>query len=111
MTEEQTKTLKESQESLKPLEELLKGKRFFGGESTIGYLDIVIGWIAFLCPAYEELLGVTYVNPNSMHLLHAWCQEYTNVPLLKEGLPPREKLLPYLKVIREKLMSSSSTFP
>ncbi|KAJ8639987.1 hypothetical protein MRB53_016681 [Persea americana] len=109
MTEEQMKTLKEVQDSLKPLEEL-KGKRFFGGE-TIGYLDMVIGWIAFLCPTYEELLGVTYVDPNSMPLLHAWCQEYTNVPLVKEGLPPREKLLPYLKVIREKLMSSSSTFP
>ncbi|KAJ8620205.1 hypothetical protein MRB53_028734 [Persea americana] len=109
MIEEQMKTLKEAQGSLKPLEKLLKGKRFFGGE-TIGYLDIVIGWIAFLCPTYEELLGVTCVDPNSMPLLHAWCQEYTNVPLMKEGLPPRKKLFPYLKVIREKLMSSSSTF-
>ncbi|RWR74844.1 glutathione transferase GST 23-like protein [Cinnamomum micranthum f. kanehirae] len=108
--EEQMKTLNEAQESLKPLEELLKGKRFFGGE-TICYLDIVIGWIAVLVPLFEELMGVTYVDPNTMPLLHAWSQEFTNVPLVKERLPPREKMVVFLTAFREGLISSSIKFP
>ncbi|KAJ8646469.1 hypothetical protein MRB53_008217 [Persea americana] len=99
------KALNEAQERLKPLEELLKGKRFSGGETT-GYLDIVIGRIAVLVPALEELMGLTYVDPNAMPLFHACSQEFTNVPMVKERLHPREKLVHFLKAFRERLMSS-----
>lgn len=105
--EEQVKALKEAQETLKPLEELLKGKRFFGGE-TIGYLDLVFGWMAVWVPMNEEIMGVTVVDESTMPLLHAWFQEFPNVPLVKERLPPREKLVPFLRAFRERMISASS---
>ena len=100
------KAAKEAQETLKPLEELLKEKRFFGGQ-TIGYLDIAFGWMAIWLPLVEEILGVTFVDESTLPLLHAWCQEFPNIPLVKERLPPREKLVPKLKAFRESVVSSS----
>ncbi|KAJ8646467.1 hypothetical protein MRB53_008215 [Persea americana] len=104
--EEKVKAAKEAQETLKPLEELLKEKRFFGGQ-TIGYLDIAFGWMAIWLPLVEEILGVTFVDESTLPLLHAWCQEFPNIPLVKERLPPREKLVPKLKAFRESVVSSS----
>ncbi|KAJ8646466.1 hypothetical protein MRB53_008214 [Persea americana] len=104
--EEKVKAVKEAQETLEPLEELLKGKRFFGGQS-IGYLDIAFGWLAIWVPLIEEILGATFVDESTLPLLHAWFQEFPNIPLVKERLPPREKLLPFLKAFRESLISCS----
>ncbi|KAK7838983.1 glutathione transferase gst 23 [Quercus suber] len=42
--EEQERAVKEAHENLKILESGLEGKRFFGGE-TIGFVDIIAGWI------------------------------------------------------------------
>ena len=100
------KAVKEAQETLKPLEELLKGKRFFGGQ-TIAYLDIAFGWLAIWVPLIEEILGATFVDESTLPLLHVWFQEFPNIPLVKERLPPREKLLPFLKAFRESLISCS----
>eukprot|EP00268_Persea_americana_P053565 TRINITY_DN606_c0_g1_i2.p1 TRINITY_DN606_c0_g1~~TRINITY_DN606_c0_g1_i2.p1 ORF type:complete len:224 (-),score=50.26 TRINITY_DN606_c0_g1_i2:268-939(-) len=104
--EEKVKAAKEAQETLKPLEELLKEKRFFGGQ-TIGYLDIAFGWMAIWLPLVEEILGVTFVDESTLPLLHTWFQEFPNIPLVKERLPPREKLVPKLKAFRESVVSSS----
>lgn len=103
--EEQEEALKEAKESLKPLEEILKGKKFFGGES-IGYLDIVLGWMSVWVPMTEEILSLTFVDANEMPLLYQWFQAFLDVPLVKEKLPPKHKLLPFNKAFHESLMSS-----
>jgi len=43
--EAQREVVRAAQQCLKPLEAALKGRRFFGGDA-VGYLDIVVGWLA-----------------------------------------------------------------
>ena len=40
-------------EAVEKIEEVIKGKKFFGGES-IGYLDIALGWIAHWLPIWAS---------------------------------------------------------
>ncbi|RWR74774.1 glutathione transferase GST 23-like protein isoform X2 [Cinnamomum micranthum f. kanehirae] len=55
---EQEKAVEEFLEALKTLEEELKGKDFFGGES-VGFLDLVAGWIPHWLPVFEEINHIT----------------------------------------------------
>ena len=47
--EAQREAVRAAQQCLKPLEAALEGRRFFGGDA-VGYLDIVVGWLAHWLP-------------------------------------------------------------
>ncbi|KAF9602989.1 hypothetical protein IFM89_033287, partial [Coptis chinensis] len=104
--EAQENATKEAREILKTFEKGLKGK-FFGGE-TIGFVDVVTGWIAYWIGMIEEITGINIVDKETMPLLSEWFQNFLDVEIVKERLPPREKLLEKGKIFREQLVAAST---
>ncbi|KAK4410972.1 Glutathione transferase GST 23 [Sesamum angolense] len=86
--------------NLKFLEELLKGKKFFGGE-TIGYLDLAFGWMANLISILEEIVDLKLVDRKIFPLLSEWMNSFSDDPVIKECWPPRNKMVEKFKAMRE----------
>ncbi|KAF5735278.1 glutathione transferase [Tripterygium wilfordii] len=74
------------------LEEQLKGKKFFNGD-TIGYSDITLGWLANLTCIFEEITHTTLIDRERFPLLFGWIHDFSNAPIIKETLPPHDKLI------------------
>lgn len=100
--EQQQKALEEARESYRTLEEALKGKKFFGGE-TIGFVDLVAGWLSCWVRVAEEVIGVNIVNENDLPLINAWFDNFMELELVKGSLPPKDKLYALNKARWEKL--------
>lgn len=90
------KAIKEAIQHLKTLENELKDKRFFGGE-TIGLVDIVANFIGFWLGAVQEASGMELVNKERFPVLCRWIDEYVNCSVVKENLPPRDELIAFLQ--------------
>ncbi|XP_043721406.1 probable glutathione S-transferase [Telopea speciosissima] len=105
--EEQEKAIKESLEALKTLEEHgLEEKKFFNGDA-LGLTDLALGWISFWMGVMEEAVGVKLVEEHCFPRLHTWTENFLSVPVIKENLPDRGKLLAHFKRRREMLIGSS----
>ncbi|KAG6744599.1 glutathione S-transferase [Populus alba x Populus x berolinensis] len=87
-------------ESLKYLEEEIRGKKFFGGE-TIGLADIALGWLAYYLDIFEEILGLKLIDQEKFPSLAAWKQEFANAPIIHENWPDRDKLVNKFVAMRE----------
>ncbi|XP_059630126.1 glutathione transferase GST 23-like [Cornus florida] len=96
--EDKEKFVKLSMEALEKIEgELkLKGNKFFGGE-TIGYLDLAIGWIPHWLPVWEEVGAMKIVDPLKFPATILWMNNFLNHPVIKDNLPPRDKMLVYFQ--------------
>ncbi|XP_057425215.1 glutathione transferase GST 23-like [Lotus japonicus] len=105
--EEQQKAAQELRENLKILEGGLEGKRYFGGE-TIGFADIAIGWLRYWVGIVEEIVGINLIDTESMAKLNAWFDDFQELPIIKESMPPRDKLLEKNKAFHKFLISSST---
>ncbi|XP_060219203.1 glutathione S-transferase U7-like [Lycium barbarum] len=73
-------------EGLHILEGQIIGKKFFSGE-TIGYLDIVVGWIAYWLQYIEEVGEFKAMDSRKYPHLHAWINNFIQVPIIQESLP------------------------
>lgn len=102
--EEQLKEVKELQDRLKTLEGYLQGKRFFGGE-TIGLVDIIAGWIPSWLPIIEEIIDMKIVDDKELPLISAWMHEILDLDLVKETMPPLEKVTSHMRNIRESALT------
>ncbi|KAK7286850.1 hypothetical protein RJT34_22153 [Clitoria ternatea] len=102
--EEREKGIEESSEAIQFLENELKHK-FFGGEN-IGFVDIVAGFLAFWLPVIEEASGFTLLSSEKFPKLHKWSEEFINHPVVKENLPPRERLLGFFKARHASITAS-----
>uniref|UniRef100_A0A6M2EA66 glutathione transferase n=1 Tax=Populus davidiana TaxID=266767 RepID=A0A6M2EA66_9ROSI len=103
--EELEKAVKEVVEVLRVLEEQgLGDKKFFGGDS-INLVDISYGLFTCWFAAMEEAMGVKVLEPSTLPRLHAWAQNFIEVPLIKENIPDNDKLLLFMKGFREKLVN------
>ena len=89
---EREKAAEETYESLKFLEEELKENRFFGGEN-IGMVDIVANVIAFWVGVLEESSGAKLLTRDKFPKLCNWIHEFVSNSVIKECLPPRDKLI------------------
>lgn len=75
---EKEEAIAEVCEALKTLEDELKGKRFFGGD-TLGFVDIVANFVAYWIPAIEEGFGFDGALSSEMEKLpnlRRWCNEF-----------------------------------
>lgn len=104
------KAVKEAGESLKTLEEGLKGNMFFGG-NQIGFVDIVAGWFAYWVPLIEEILGLPMVEEEEAPFLKKWFHDFLEVAVVKENQPPRDKLLPHMISLRQSRLAASNVNP
>ncbi|KAH7655511.1 Glutathione transferase protein [Dioscorea alata] len=102
--EEQKKAAKELQEALKTLEKALDGKKFFGGE-TLGYLDIIVGWIPYWFRMIEEVTGAIIVDDETLPLMNAWFDNFSAVEIVKNTLPPKDELYEFTRGRREEFLS------
>jgi len=93
---EREKAVEETCEILKFLEEELKEKRFFGGES-IGMVDIIANIIAFWFGGFEEAWGTKLLTREKFPKLTNWSYEFVNNSVIKKCLPPREKLIAHFR--------------
>lgn len=89
---EREKAMEEASENLKILEKELKDKRFFGGE-TIGLADIAANFIAYWVGVIQEAVGAEILNRERFPVLYKWIDELLSCSVIRETLPPRDKLL------------------
>lgn len=106
--EELKKAAKELQEALKNLEKALDGKKFFGGE-TLGYLDIIVGWIPYWLRVIEELTGAIIIDDETLPLMNAWFDNFLAVEIIKNTLPPKDEFYEFSRGRREEFMSGQLT--
>ncbi|KAK7842176.1 glutathione transferase gst 23 [Quercus suber] len=104
--EEHEKAIKESLEMLKIVEKHGLGEMTFFGGDKIGIVDIAFGAFSHWLGVIEETLGLELLQPNAFPRLHAWTKNFKEVPVIKDNLPDRDKMLVQLKGIREMYSAS-----
>ncbi|KAI6687846.1 hypothetical protein NL676_024674 [Syzygium grande] len=104
--EEQQKLVLDARETLKNLESGLKGKLFFGGE-VINFADIAAGWIGCWARMVEEITGTSLIDAENTSSLDAWSKRFLELPVIKECLPPWDKLIELNFGFLKKYLASS----
>ncbi|KAL1328788.1 glutathione transferase GST 23 [Arachis hypogaea] len=103
--EEQGKAVNEAREAMEKIEEEIKGKKFFGGDK-IGYLDIVIGWISYWIPVWEEVASMKILDPLKFPAINAWITNFLSHPTINDTLPQRDKMVVYYHSRRKEVSPS-----
>ncbi|XVF65012.1 hypothetical protein PTKIN_Ptkin09bG0212500 [Pterospermum kingtungense] len=105
--EEQEKAVKECLEMLETIEEhgLIGGKKFFGGDK-INMVDMAFSSVAHWLEVIQEVAGVKVFEAQKFPRLNTWIQNFKQVPIIKENLPDRDKMLALLKHRRKMLLAS-----
>ncbi|RYR16781.1 hypothetical protein Ahy_B03g061677 isoform B [Arachis hypogaea] len=103
--EEQGKAVNEAREAMEKIEEEIKGKKFFGGDK-IGYLDIVIGWISYWIPVWEEVGSMKILDPLKFPAINAWITNFLSHPTINDTLPQRDKMVVYYHSRRKEVSPS-----
>uniref|UniRef100_A0A7N0VL62 glutathione transferase n=1 Tax=Kalanchoe fedtschenkoi TaxID=63787 RepID=A0A7N0VL62_KALFE len=103
---EQEEALLLALNNLRFVEEHIKRKRFFRGDE-IGFIDLIFGCVANLLSILEEVAKVKILDPQTFPLLLAWIEVFSEVPVVKENWPPREKMIVKFKAIREYYLASN----
>ncbi|KAI4356541.1 hypothetical protein L6164_000558 [Bauhinia variegata] len=102
---EREKGIEESYEALQILENELKDKKFFGGDK-FGFVDIAAVFVAFWVPIVQEVVGLKLLSGEKFPKLDNWIQEFTNLPVVKESLPPKEPLVAFFKARLQSLAAA-----
>ncbi|XP_045833024.1 probable glutathione S-transferase [Trifolium pratense] len=98
---ERGNAIEKAQETITIMEEQgLGDKKFFGG-INIGMVDITYGCLSHWLEGLEEIVGIKLIEANKFPRLHAWIQNFKQVPLIKENIPDYQKLLLHLQWRRQ----------
>ncbi|XP_027364076.1 probable glutathione S-transferase [Abrus precatorius] len=81
-------------------------EKYLGG-NTINVVDIAFGSAVKFILALEAMFEVEVLEAQKFPRLHSWFYNFKNVPLIAENLPDQEKLVTFLKPLREKMLASS----
>ncbi|KAL9685690.1 hypothetical protein QQ045_023141 [Rhodiola kirilowii] len=89
---EQENVMVSAAKNLAFVEEHLKGKKFFGGES-IGFADLIFGCLGNLVSILEEVADIKILNADNFPSIMAWIHEFSQVPIIKENWPSRDQMV------------------
>ncbi|KAM6569687.1 hypothetical protein CsatB_017672 [Cannabis sativa] len=109
--EAQQKAFMEVSHKLEVLEEGLKS--FYPDcaqvdGASVGLVDLVMVCMFGGRKVQEEVLGINVIDHEKIPLVSAWITALGDIPLVKEALPPHDKLVAFLKYIREYALKSSA---
>lgn len=110
--ETQQKVLNKILELLKVLDEGLKG--FYPDGTTninnenLGLLDIIGGSVFCPIKATEDFLGVKIIDPEKTPLVYSWVETLKGLSLVKETIPPYDKLLQIVSYYKQKNLNFSA---
>ncbi|XP_043724080.1 probable glutathione S-transferase isoform X1 [Telopea speciosissima] len=104
---EQEKGMEETWELLTILENELKGKKFFGGDN-IGLVDIAASFIAFWVEVLQEVVEIKLSDEDKFPTLHKWSEEFLSCEVVKECLPPKDKLFAFFQARKKAITTSKS---
>ncbi|KAF5730331.1 putative glutathione s-transferase [Tripterygium wilfordii] len=90
--EAKEKAVESTLESFAFLEKEIEGKEFFSGDE-IGFQDLSMGWIILWLNVFEQVGDIKLLH--KFPSLSEWSQNFLQIPVIKECLPPREKLVDY----------------
>lgn len=94
--QEQQQAIKETNDHLVILENELKNKKFFGGDS-IGLADIVACFISLWFGIFQELSNTELMSRDKFPNISQWIDEYLKCDIIKAALPRRDELLVELR--------------
>ncbi|CAI0556105.1 unnamed protein product [Linum tenue] len=103
---EQEEGLASIAENLKLLEAELEGNKFFGGEE-IGIVDFALGWLVNVMPVFEEILAVKILDEERHPSLSEWIRRISDIPVIEESWPPRDKLVAKWTAIRHRYLAAA----
>ncbi|KAG6420951.1 hypothetical protein SASPL_117497 [Salvia splendens] len=96
----QEKAVKDAIGHLERMEEQQGGRRFFGGD-TIGHVDLMMGFVAYMLPVWEEVAAVTILDASKFPNLAAWKSNFVDHPAIKGDLPFKDEMFTYFQGRRE----------
>ncbi|KVI00585.1 Glutathione S-transferase/chloride channel, C-terminal [Cynara cardunculus var. scolymus] len=79
-------------ENLKLVEEHLKGKQFFGGE-TYGLQDFAFGWLAYYPGIIRKAVNLEMLDEETFPNLCAWKERFSDFPVIKENWPDEDAVI------------------
>ncbi|KAJ9172423.1 hypothetical protein P3X46_015664 [Hevea brasiliensis] len=104
---EQEQIIEQVYQKLNFLENELNGKDFFGGGS-IGYLDIVVFFIARAFQVNQEVTQVELISKEKLPAICKWIEKLLKIDVVNECIPPREKHIAFIRAHLEAAKSSSN---
>ncbi|XAR62725.1 Glutathione transferase [Bertholletia excelsa] len=104
--EAQEKTGEEVAQILKTIEEKALGDNNFFGGNTLGLVDLSFGWLPHWFEVTEQVQGTKLLDPTTLPRLHAWAQNFKQVPVIRDNLPDPQKLSAHLKRLRGNLLKN-----
>lgn len=106
--QEAEKAVKELQEILETMEEHGLGERKFYHADKVGIVEIACASIVYWLQIIQDVIGVKLFESHKFPGLHAWIENFKQVPVIQENLPDRDEMFAYIKARREKFVPSAS---
>ncbi|GMI71379.1 glutathione S-transferase TAU 8 [Hibiscus trionum] len=107
---ERDKAGEEVGDCLKTLESELNGKRFFGGD-VIGMVDIAANFVGFWLRIIQEVTGQDLLSVDNFPELFKWTDEFVSCGVVKESLPPKDKVWAVIKARVDQAMEAQTNAP
>ncbi|KAJ9545502.1 hypothetical protein OSB04_025209 [Centaurea solstitialis] len=104
--EQKDKVAEEAREILKTLESSLNTNKPFYGGKIIGFVDIAVAWIGIWAPLLEKIINVKLLDEEYMPLLNTYFRDVLELHIIKECLPPFDKLLAHYKDYHDRFMAT-----
>ncbi|XP_010542655.1 PREDICTED: glutathione S-transferase U1-like [Tarenaya hassleriana] len=100
--------IEETQRLMMFLEKELIGKDFFGGKKP-GFVDVVAGsMIPFCLTRGWEGMGIDMIPEEKFTEIHRWVGNLNEIEAVKECVPPKEKHVQHMIIIRERFKAPSA---
>ncbi|GJZ17355.1 glutathione transferase GST 23-like protein [Tanacetum coccineum] len=109
--DEKEEAAKEGREILKTLETTLNPNNTVSRGESLGFKDIAIAWLGIWGQVFEKIMNVKLFNEDNTPLLNMWYSDLLNVHVVKECIPPIDKLLAHYQAFHDKLIAARNLKP